>query len=416
MRGSFVRRWVAFNGIGALGVVVQLAVLGLLVNLAEVHYLVATALAVETALLHNFGWHQRWTWRDRPSATTAATLARLGRFHVLNGSVSLAGNLMLMAVLSGALGIDPLPANVMAILACSTVNFAASEVLVFRTASIVAAVAVGMLTVPATTRAADLAAELTAATVGAWQQYERAVDERYDRPAPPAGPFFAQDVFAEAAGTRSDWRQPVIAGTVSMMRIRSAAPGAAEPTVPAGRIHHWAGAVFIPDVTVDRVIRHLQDRAGRESESYEDVTASKLISRDGDRLRVYMRLKRVNIITVTYNTEHAVAYRRLSASRATSRSVSTRIAEIMDAGTPGEREKPVGNDHGFLWRLNAYWRFEQVKGGVLIECESVSLSRDVPALLRLLVNRTVEGIARESLDRTLLSLRADLKRSLPAPR
>ena len=71
----------------------------------------------------------------------------------------------------------------------------------------------------------------------------------------------------------------------------------------------------------------------------------------------------------------------------------------------------MGNDHGFLWRLNAYWRYEQVNGGVLIECESVSLSRSVPVLLRPFVTGTVERIARDSLQKTLVSLRTELTRT-----
>jgi putative flippase GtrA len=334
-----------FNGIGALGVAVQLGLLAILVRAGGVHYLIATAIAVEAAVLHNFAWHQQWTWRDRPSATTAATLVRLGRFHVLNGTVSLAGNLLLMAIFTGGLGIDPLPANLMAILACSIVNFAASEALVFKAAPLITAafVAVGTFGFPVTTRAADMAAELTAATVRAWQQYERQVDERYDQASSSAGPFFAHDVFADPAGPATDWRKQVTAGQVSMMRIRAASPKAADPAIPSGRVHHWAGAVLIPNAAVDRVVRHLQDRAGRESEAFDDVTASKLLSRDGERISVYMRLKRDNIITVTYNTEHAVEYRKLAASRASSRSVSTKIAEIADAGTPREREKPASS-------------------------------------------------------------------------
>ena len=119
--------------------------------------------------------------------------------------------------------------------------------------------------------------------------------------------------------------------------------------------------------------------------------SSKLIARDGDRLRIYMKLRRESVIVVTYNTEHAVEYRRLGETRASSRSVATKIAELDKAGTPQEREKPAGNDHGFLWRLNAYWRYEQMNGGVLIECESVSLSRDVPFVLGWFVNPKVEA-------------------------
>ena len=88
--------------------------------------------------------------------------------------------------------------------------------------------------------------------------------------------------------------------------------------------------------------------------------------------------------------------------------METKIAEIADAGTPDEHEKPPGMDNGFLWRLNAYWRYEQVDGWVLIECESVSLSRSVPLLLRPIITGKVDGIARESLEKTLVSLKKSL--------
>jgi putative flippase GtrA len=124
-----MRFW-RFNAVGVLGFAVQLAVLALLVRLG-LHYLAATVLAVEAAILHNFLWHERWTWRDRPSAG-AARLTRLARFHALNGAISLAGNLLLMRLLVGALGMPPLPANLIAVLACALVNYAASDRAVFQ--------------------------------------------------------------------------------------------------------------------------------------------------------------------------------------------------------------------------------------------------------------------------------------------
>ena len=178
--------------------------------------------------------------------------------------------------------------------------------------------------------------------------------------------------------------------------------------MPEGRIHHWVGAIFVPRTTVDAVLTYLQAHAGQEAGAYDDVIASKLLSRDGPRLRVFMKLRRTKIITATYNTEHLVEYRRMGADRASGRSVATRIAELEDAGTSGERERPPGDDSGYLWRLNAYWRYEQAGGGVLIECESVSLSRSVPVLLRPLISGIVEGVARDSLERTLTSLRRAL--------
>ena len=405
------RRWLAFNGVGVLGVAVQLGLLTLLVHGGGLHYLAATAIAVEITVLHNFIWHQHWTWRDRPSPSAAAVARRLARFHLLNGTVSLFGNIAIMTVLCGTLRIDPVAANVVAIGVCSMLNFVASEVLVFKTTSVAVTgmlVMVGSLA-PSTARAADMATtELSAAAIAAWEQYSRQVDDRYGRAA-ASEPFFVHDAFRLAPG----WRAQVMNGQVSMVRIPSFAPGAPEPSVPDGRIHHWAGAVFIPGVTLDHVLKYLKERAGRESDAFDDVLSSRLISRDGDRLRVYMKLRRESVITVTYNTEHDVQYRRINDTLASSRSVATKIAELEGAGTPQEREKPAGNDHGFLWRLNAYWRYEQVKGGVLIECESVSLSRGVPVLLRPFVTGTVERIARESLQKTLVSLRTELVKSRP---
>jgi hypothetical protein len=236
------------------------------------------------------------------------------------------------------------------------------------------------------------------------------VDQRYEELAGANGDFFSHAEFDVAAG----WRGAVRRGGVAMARLEAAGPGARRSDVPGGRIHHWAGAVFVPGVTLDQVLARLKENAGREADFYDEVVASKLLSRDGDRLRVFMKVRRESVITVTYNTEHAVEYRRLGPSRATSRSVATRIAELAEAGTPREREKAAGEDHGFLWRLNAYWRYEQVDGGVVIECESLSLSRSVPALLGPVANPIIDRLARESLERTLLQLkRALLSRARP---
>ena len=341
MRGKgLLVRWLSFNGVGAMGVAVQLTVLAVLVKLAGVHYLVATAIAVETAVLHNFVWHQRWTWRDRPAGSARRTALRLARFHLLNGAVSMVGNLGVMTILAGTLGIDPIAANVVAIATCSVVNFLASEVLVFRTSQVAVAVlsvATGVLGFPATSRASDFMAELSAAAVAAWQQYERQVDERYGRAASATDSFFAQDAFKKPG-----WREQAVGGQISMARIDAPSPNLAAPSIPDAKVHHWVGAVFVPNVALASVIRHLRDRAGRESESYDDVTASKLLSRDGDRVRVYMKLRRESVITVSYNTEHSVEYRTLGSARASSRSVATKIAELAEAGTPREREQPVG--------------------------------------------------------------------------
>jgi len=115
-------RWLQFNAVGAIGVAVQLGTLALLIQLG-VHYLVATALAVEAAVLQNYYWHARWTWKGREGS--------LWRFHLANGLLSLISNLVWMRMFTGWLGIPPLPANLMAIALTSTANFVLGDRWVF---------------------------------------------------------------------------------------------------------------------------------------------------------------------------------------------------------------------------------------------------------------------------------------------
>ena len=140
-----------------------------------------------------------------------------------------------------------------------------------------------------------------------------------------------------------------------------------------------------------------------------DVVSARLVGKRGEVAHTFLRLREKNIVTVTYDTEHEVRFVREDATHASSRSRSIRIAQIADADTPRERALPVGNDSGYLWRLNAYWRYEQVDGGVLVELESLTLSRDVPLLLAPIANPIIGRTSRQSVTRTLVSLRDRLK-------
>ena len=398
-------RWAKFNGVGLAGVAVQLTVLAALLAVADLPLGIATALAVEATLLHNFVWHQQVTWRDRRARNRRELFARLARFHALNGCVSLAGNIVVTAALVSC-GIDPLLSNLVAIMLCSSVNFFAGDRIVFARRSIASfCVAAGLLVShPATTLGASSEADSvlvvagpSAAAVAAWDTYVAAVDARHSQASPKD--FFALDM--QRAGT---WRERARGGNVPMVDVDP--PGA-----PDAKIHHWVGAIYVPNTSVDAVVKRLQDYAGRESEFYTEVKASKLIERRGNTVKVFLRLERGAYgVSATLNTEHTVDYHRFGQTRAASRSVATKIAELQNVGRPNESERTPGNDRGFLWRLNAYWRFEQAGDGVLIECESVSLSRGVPLLARVFISRAIDGIARDSLERTLRSLRAFLIR------
>ncbi len=125
-------RWLKFNLVGAIGFGVQFAALALFLYGFRLNYLLATSLAVETAVLHNFVWHEFYTWRDRTHLAHRGWACRLIRFNLTNGVLSIVGNVVIMGVLVGRLHLHPLVSNLLAIAACSLVNFAASHWLVFK--------------------------------------------------------------------------------------------------------------------------------------------------------------------------------------------------------------------------------------------------------------------------------------------
>jgi putative flippase GtrA len=129
---SKIIRWFNFNAVGAIGIFVQLGVLSILTSGMHVNYLAATALSVELAVLHNFFWHERFTWRDRTRSNGREILTRLLKFNLTTGVFSIAGNLALMRLFVGALGLNYLTANLLTIATCSVVNFMVSDQIVFR--------------------------------------------------------------------------------------------------------------------------------------------------------------------------------------------------------------------------------------------------------------------------------------------
>jgi dolichol-phosphate mannosyltransferase len=127
-RMMILRRWAKFSAVGATGILVQTATLAVLLRLAGLHYLIATALAVEASIVHNFIWHRKWTWADRPQANIALMLVR---FNLTSGAMSLAGNLLLMFVLVEQARVSALAANMITIAICSIINFVLSDRIVF---------------------------------------------------------------------------------------------------------------------------------------------------------------------------------------------------------------------------------------------------------------------------------------------
>ncbi len=246
------------------------------------------------------------------------------------------------------------------------------------------------------------AAELKPDTLRAWEAYLRPTEARISRELSSNTRFLALDF--QSPTTAAAERREVLAGEVTVTKIESLGPDGQRIVAVGGMIHHWRGSIFIPGVELEYLLDRVRNPVSEEIKQ-EDVLRSEVLERGDNYLKLYLKLQRSKIVTVVYNTEHEVRYRERPDGRAWSSSKAVKIAEVAEANTPNEFEKPEGRDHGFLWRLNSYWRYEPVKGGVIVECESVSLSRSIPSFLAVLVRPIIDRVARESMERTLVSLR-----------
>lgn len=125
--------WLKFNVVGLLGFALQSAALFVFTHgVHSINYLAATGLAVELAVLNNFAWHQRWTWRDRPAATRSESFRRLLKFNITTGVVSISGNLIFMSLLVGRYGFPVSVANGIAVVTCSVLSFFFADRIAFN--------------------------------------------------------------------------------------------------------------------------------------------------------------------------------------------------------------------------------------------------------------------------------------------
>ena len=183
---------------------------------------------------------------------------------------------------------------------------------------------------------------------------------------------------------------------------------------PGGMIHHWTGVVFVPRAKLEDVLGVLEDYDKHSVYYAPDVERSKIESREGDHFRVFLRFRRHKVITVVLNTEHEVQYFHDGTQKAHSRSSAVRIAEVENAGKSDEREKVPGDDRGFMWRMETWWRMGERDGGVYVQSEVASLTRDIPTGLGWMIKPFVTGIPKESLTFTLEATRKAVETHLSA--
>ena len=249
------------------------------------------------------------------------------------------------------------------------------------------------------------AADLQPRTAAAFDRYVQLTEARLDRELRGELPFSLADRLSSADKADADAR---LARGEVVVRSLETRDGGRSIDIPDGLRHHWVGAILIPGASVEQVVGLMQRYDAYADVYRPNVRRSKTVSREGDRYTASLQLYMKKVISVVLNTDYDVRYVTVSPGRVHVRSYATRIAEVENPESADPREKPVGHDSGFLWRLNNYCGIDARGAGAYVQCETVSLSRDVPFALGWLIRPFVTGIPRESLEFTLKAMRTAL--------
>jgi hypothetical protein len=193
-------------------------------------------------------------------------------------------------------------------------------------------------------------------------------------------------------------------GGVVIQQLETLDKGKTIPT-PGGMIHHWIGTVFVPGATLAQTLVFMQDYDHNSEYFKADILRSKLLKHERDDYFVQQRFYKKKIMTTVIDTDQHVHYHIINNTQAWSRSDDTRVQEVENAGRSDERLEPEGHDKGFVWKLNTFWRFEEKDGGTYLECQAISLSRDIPMGLGWIVGSLVSSLSKESLTFTLTTTR-----------
>jgi hypothetical protein len=186
-------------------------------------------------------------------------------------------------------------------------------------------------------------------------------------------------------------------------------------SAPGGLIHHWIGTVFVPGATLTQALAFMEDYDHKVEYFKPDIVRSKILKHEGDDYFVLLRFYQKKIITTVIDTDQEIHYHIADKTHAWSRSHATRVQEVDNPGKSDERLEPEGHDKGFVWKLNTFWRFEEKDGGTYLECQAISLSRDIPTGLGWMVGSFVSSVPKESLTFTLTTARNALDKKNLSP-
>ena len=202
-------------------------------------------------------------------------------------------------------------------------------------------------------------------------------------------------------------------GEVVIEKMETLDNGKAIP-VPGAMIHHWIGTAFVPGATLAQTLAFMEDYDHKTEYFKPDIVRSKILSHEGDDFSVLLRFYQKKIITTVIDTDQEVHYHVVDPTHAWSQSRATRVQEVDNPGKPDEKLEPEGHDRGFVWKLNTFWRFEEKDGGTYLECQAISLSRDIPTGLGWVVGSFVSSVPKESLNFTLSTARAAIMKKTVA--
>ncbi len=180
--------------------------------------------------------------------------------------------------------------------------------------------------------------------------------------------------------------------------------------LPGAMMHDWRGTAFVAGTRSEDFERVMRDFEAYPRFYSPQVVRTSVLARQGDHYVATMRVRQQHVLTVVMDTTYDITFGRLDAQHGFSASRSTKISEIDSPGTTKERALSASKEHGFLWRLNTYWSYEERDGGLYIQIESVSLTRSIPTGLGWAIGPFVESVPRESLEFTLRATRDALKK------
>jgi hypothetical protein len=255
------------------------------------------------------------------------------------------------------------------------------------------------------------AADLQAQAARNYARYIALTQAQVDAELTQGGPYLWVERLPEAR--RAEALAQLRSGGVVIEKLETL-DGGKPIGVPGGLIHHWIGTAFVPGATLAQTLAFMQDYDHKVEYFKPDIVRSKILRHEGDDYFVLLRFYQKKIITTVIDTDQEVHYHVVDQTRAWSRSSATRVQEVDNPGKLDERLEPEGHDRGFVWKLNTFWRFEEKDGGTYLECQAISLSRDIPVGLGWMVGSFVSSVPRESLTFTLTTARAALTKKTVA--